>query len=154
MHKLSCAHGPWGLVSAYPGQGGCPAGGGPPSGLSPRLQAHVLSNAKIDVPPESLSAPQCLQAEGETTEVVPAPTVTPVDLDIDPPSSEDLPSEATRLGHALQAHDIGTPRIDPPVLTQLSGQLPDQGWVARLALRAHQVVNATAAREAPAWLGC
>jgi len=103
-------------------------------------QAHVLSDVKIDVPPESLSASQRLQVEGEATDVVPDPAVTPVDLSIDPPSLHDLRSDATRLGHALQARGHSTHPMDLAVLTQLSDRLRDQGWAARLALRADEVV--------------
>jgi uncharacterized 2Fe-2S/4Fe-4S cluster protein (DUF4445 family) len=96
-------------------------------------QAHVLSDAKIDVPPESLGASQRLQVEGEATDVVPDPAVTPVDLSIDPPSLHDLRSDATLLGHALQARGLSTPHINLPVLTDLSDRLRDQGRVCSLA---------------------
>jgi len=103
-------------------------------------QAHVLSDAKIDVPPESLSTSQRLQVEGEASDVVPDPAVIPVDLSIDPPSLNDLRSDATRLAQALQARGNSAPHIDLPVLAQLSDRLRNQGWAARVALHADEVV--------------
>ena len=103
-------------------------------------QSQVLSDVKIDVPPESLSASQRLQVEGEATDIEPDPAVTSVDLRLDPPTLHDLRSDATRLGHAFQAQGFPIPHINLPILTQLSDQLRGQGWAARVALQAGEVV--------------
>ena len=103
-------------------------------------QAHVLTDVKIDVPPESLSASQRLQVEGEAGDIEPDPAVISVDLRLEPPALHDLRSDATRLAHAFQSQDLPVPRLDLPVLSDLSTRLRGQGWSARVAVRGEEVV--------------
>ncbi len=110
------------------------------AGMRLACQAVVLGDVRVDVPPESLTAPQRMQVEGQSAEVDAEPAVTPVDREIAPPGLYDLRSDLTRLqGTLLEA---GFPALSAslPVLAGLPGLLRRYGWRARLALRGSELV--------------
>jgi len=98
-------------------------------------QAVPLSDVKIDIPPESLSTPQRLQVEGQEAEITPASIVATVDVDLVPPTLQDLRSDTVRLTDALADQGVKRPFFGQPVLRSLSSQLRAQDWSLRLALR-------------------
>ena len=98
-------------------------------------QAQPLSNVKIEIPPESLTAPQRLQVEGQEDVIALEPIVTPVDIQLPPPALTDLRDDVTRLKEALAAQHITISTPDLPVLLQFSEQVRLQNWQVRLALR-------------------
>jgi len=103
-------------------------------------QAIPLSNVKIDIPPESLTAPQRLQIEGLETLIEPDPVVTSFDMQLTPPTLDDLRSDVSRVKQALDDLGIACPVIGLPVLEDLSDILRSQNWTARLVLRGDEVI--------------
>jgi uncharacterized 2Fe-2S/4Fe-4S cluster protein (DUF4445 family) len=97
-------------------------------------QAIPQSDVKIYLPPESLSAPQRLQVEGEAVQVDLEPAVRAVDLALSPPSLDDQMADTQRLRKALAGLGYTNVIIDFPLLGVLSDVLREQNWQARLAL--------------------
>ena len=105
-------------------------------------QAVPESDVKIYIPPDSLSAPQRLQVEGQDLDFGLDPLVTAVDLILSPPSLNDLHSDTYRLRDGLAAQGYESIRIDFPLLDTLSDTLRALNWKVRLALRNNEVVSA------------
>jgi uncharacterized 2Fe-2S/4Fe-4S cluster protein (DUF4445 family) len=104
-------------------------------------RAHPLSDVKLGVPPESLSTPQRTQVEGQDVAVVPDPLVATFEVQVSPPSLEDLDSDCRRLARALelQANAL-CQSIDLEVLRQLPEQLRSWEWRAQVALRHRECI--------------
>ncbi|MGC9523125.1 MAG: ASKHA domain-containing protein [Anaerolineae bacterium] len=98
-------------------------------------QARPLSDVKVHIPPDSLSAPQRLQVEGLETEITPDPVVERVDVSLDPPTLEDLRADTVRLTDALAAQGVPRPFFGQSVLRSLSEELRARDWSVSLALR-------------------
>ena len=103
-------------------------------------QAQVQDAVQIDVPPESLAAPQRLQVEGQQAAVAADPLVHPIDLVIPPPDLDDLRADASRLQDALGAAGHPPVAASLPVLATLPGLLRRYGWRARLVVRGAALV--------------
>jgi uncharacterized 2Fe-2S/4Fe-4S cluster protein (DUF4445 family) len=97
-------------------------------------QAVALSDVRLDIPPESLTAPQRVQVEGEDLKIVLQPLVSPADVRIAPPSLTDMRSDLTRLRSVIPS-DNGEVEFPLPVLVSLAGKLRRQEWSARLVVR-------------------
>jgi uncharacterized 2Fe-2S/4Fe-4S cluster protein (DUF4445 family) len=104
-------------------------------------QAIPLCDVKIEIPPESLTTPQRLQLEGHETIVAVDPVVTPLELQLTPPTLEDLRSDVTRVSEALIELGTESPEIGLPVLENLSSELRAQEWNVRLGLRGSEVIS-------------
>jgi uncharacterized 2Fe-2S/4Fe-4S cluster protein (DUF4445 family) len=109
-------------------------------GLRMACQARALGDVRIDIPPESLSAPQRLQVEGQRADVALDPPVRTVDVTLSLPTLHDLRSDATRLEDALAEQGISPVTIGWPLLADLSDRLRAYDWSARLALRRGEIV--------------
>ena len=103
-------------------------------------QSEPLSDVKIEIPPESLTAAQRLQVEGEQLEISPRPAVAAYDLVLVPPSLEDLRADLVRLGDALQAAGAAPVSFSLPLLTQLPERLRALNWQVRLVARGGEAV--------------
>jgi uncharacterized 2Fe-2S/4Fe-4S cluster protein (DUF4445 family) len=119
-------------------------------------QTEVLGDVRVDIPSESLTTPQRLQIEGQETLIDNDPLVIPVDVEIQPPTMQDLRSDLTRVLEALSA--TGHPgaffrrRVAadlPEKLRDASSRRPSghpakfsqaDHWRLRLALRGNEVV--------------
>ena len=66
-------------------------------------QTVPLGDAKIDIPPESLTTPQRLSIEGREVTLELDPLVTPLDVTLSGPTPHDLIADATRLANACTA---------------------------------------------------
>ena len=97
-------------------------------------QAIALSDVRVDIPPESMSAPQRVQVEGQELDVKLDPVVFAVEVKIAPPSLGDLRSDLTRLNSALAPRN-GEVEVPLEVMAGLPKILRAQNWVARIALR-------------------
>jgi uncharacterized 2Fe-2S/4Fe-4S cluster protein (DUF4445 family) len=97
-------------------------------------QAIALSDVRVDIPPESLSAPQRVQVEGQGLDVKLDPVVFAVEMEAPPPSLGDLRSDLTRLNSTF-AQQNGEVEVPFEVLAGLPRTLRAQNWAARLALR-------------------
>ncbi len=98
-------------------------------------QALPLSDAQIDIPPQSLTTPQRTQLEGLEIDIAIEPNVIPIDLELAAPDQSDLRSDVTRLNDALIARGQPPVSIDLPVLAELSDRVRDQNWAARVAVQ-------------------
>jgi uncharacterized 2Fe-2S/4Fe-4S cluster protein (DUF4445 family) len=90
-------------------------------------QAFPLSNLKIEIPPESLTATQRLQLEGMEQHIPLAPAVHAHTVWLDPPSLTDLRADWERFTDALPEAGFVS-RTDPAVMAKLSSQLRKNNW--------------------------
>jgi uncharacterized 2Fe-2S/4Fe-4S cluster protein (DUF4445 family) len=103
-----------------------------------------LSDCKVRVPPESLTAPQRTQVEGLEVTVEPEPPVRVYPVHISPPSlkDHDLRADVERLTEALaEQHQVGDCVMDIGALRDLSPQLRDAGWRVNVAVRGREIVT-------------
>jgi uncharacterized 2Fe-2S/4Fe-4S cluster protein (DUF4445 family) len=104
-------------------------------------RAVPLGNCKVQVPPESLTAPQRTQVEGEEMPVAPDPAVQAYLVTLSPPSLEDLCADAERLVDALaEQHGIAASSADLGALRALSPGLRNWNWRVRVAVRENEIV--------------
>ncbi len=106
-------------------------------------QARVSSALRLEIPPESLSAPQRLQLEGQSVDFVPDPPVVAVDLELEAPSLHDLRSDTTRLKEALARSGLGDSVINLRSARACSKRLRAQIWRGRAVL--HSQIDGTGA---------
>ena len=95
-------------------------------------QCVPQGDLKLEVPPESLPAPQKMQTEGRSTAVDLQPAVRPLDLTLPAPALDDLRSDWTRLQQALPPGVHLSAGLT--VLSQLSTALRQHDWSVRLAI--------------------
>ncbi|HZE06047.1 MAG TPA: 2Fe-2S iron-sulfur cluster-binding protein, partial [Solirubrobacteraceae bacterium] len=100
-------------------------------GVRLACQTCVEGDLRIDIPPDSLTARQRLQLEGEEPAIELDPAVVALDVELAPPALDDLRADATRLLDALAP---SAPTISLPALTQLPKRLRAGSWSARVAL--------------------
>lgn len=109
-----------------------------------RLACHTvpLGHCKVRVPPESLSAPQRTQVEGEEVPLTPDPVVQSHLVRLSPPSLEnnDLLADADRLLLALTREGLSMSRVDLALLQSLSPRLRALGWQAKAAVRDQELI--------------
>ncbi|MCP4539352.1 MAG: DUF4445 domain-containing protein [Chloroflexi bacterium] len=101
-------------------------------------RATPLSDCKVSVPPESLTAPQRTQVEGQEITVDVEPLVRVCLVQLTPPSLQDsdLRSDDQRLLDALeQQHQIASYDVDIEVLRTLSPQVRADNWQANAVAR-------------------
>jgi uncharacterized 2Fe-2S/4Fe-4S cluster protein (DUF4445 family) len=104
------------------------------SGVRLGCQAVPLTDVRIDIPPQSLTAPQRTQVEGVEGEISLDPTTIGIDLDLDPPSSYDLRADAARVRDALLACGTSQVVVGHPVLEDISERLRSLNWSVRCAI--------------------
>ncbi len=111
-------------------------------------QTFPLSDVKVHVPPESLTAPQRTQVEGLEVDVVPEPPVRALEIQLTAPT---LASPVPDDVNLLTALGIPDGSIDFHLQQNLSRQLRDLNWNLSVALRGDEIV-ALAAPGAK-WVG-
>jgi uncharacterized 2Fe-2S/4Fe-4S cluster protein (DUF4445 family) len=114
-------------------------------------QTHPLSDVKLHVPPESLTAPQRTQIEGLEVDVEPDPPVRGLVVHLTPPTLETPQADAQNLWAALAAQGLENGTIDFRVEQTLSWYIRQYDWSPSVALRGNEIV----ALGAPStrWLG-
>ena len=114
------------------------------AGMRLACQVQLRQSMRVDVPPESLTAPQRTQVEGEERPVELAPAVVAYDLTLPPATQEDLRADWERLCDALveagapypSAGSGHGPRCRPlHILSQLPTLLRANDWRVRVGLR-------------------
>jgi uncharacterized 2Fe-2S/4Fe-4S cluster protein (DUF4445 family) len=112
---------------------------------------YPLSDVKLHVPPESLTALQRTQVEGLEVDVEPDPLVRGLDVHLTPPTLASPQADAPNLWGVLAAQGVEPGVIDFRVQQTLSHQLRENDWQVRVALRGDEIiaVNAPSTR----WLG-
>jgi uncharacterized 2Fe-2S/4Fe-4S cluster protein (DUF4445 family) len=104
-------------------------------------QLNALSDLSIEIPSESFSTPQRLQIEGQQINIDPSPIVKIINLEVPPPSLNDLRSDASRIIDALQiATSESAPEIDYGILKNLSPVLRDNHWSVSTVLHEKHVI--------------
>ena len=108
-----------------------------------RLACQVVpaTDVKMDVPPESLSTPQRLQIEGMDFDLDLTPGVVGVELDLTPPSLEDLRDDTSRVSDALTVLGYEGVQISYPVLGDISQILRDQNWSILAVVRQEELIG-------------
>ena len=106
-------------------------------GIRLACQTFPLSDVKLNVPPESLTAPQRTQVEGLEVDVIPEPLVRGLDVHLTVPTLDAPVADDSNLWAALGL-PAGT--IDYQVQQNLSQKLREYSWNVRVALRANEVV--------------
>jgi uncharacterized 2Fe-2S/4Fe-4S cluster protein (DUF4445 family) len=104
-------------------------------------QAIPLSDVKIDIPPESLTAPQRLQLEGQEVAITVDPSVKSIDVTLNPPNLNDLRADDLRVIEALALNGHPNTRINLPLLETLSNDLRSLNWKARFVLDESEIVS-------------
>lgn len=111
-----------------------------------------LSDCRVHVPPESLTAIQRTQVEGLETPVAAEPLVTNCVVTLDRPTLEDLRGDDERLCRAAAAATGGPAALrDIEVARLATVELRRLDWRARVTLREGEIIHVAAA-DAP-WLG-
>jgi len=110
-----------------------------------------LSDCRVHVPPESLTALQRTQVEGLEVPAEAQPSVANRVVQIAPPTLDDLRGDDERLCEALAADGVAAAMPDLEVAAQASTELRRLGWQARVTLRGSEVTH-VAPVDAP-WLG-
>lgn len=105
-------------------------------------RAFPLSDLKIEIPPESLTATQRLQLEGASQAVDLAPAVAVRPLRLTPPSLADLRADWDRLADALPLVKANS-QNDLAVMAQFSTRMREQDWAGQLVLSAENAVIGT-----------
>jgi uncharacterized 2Fe-2S/4Fe-4S cluster protein (DUF4445 family) len=110
------------------------------AGFRLACQVTPKTNVRIDIPAESLSTPQRLQIEGKDFEIPLAPNLEVIDLEMVPPTINDLRADAERMMIALS--DKGHPdvSIELPVLIHMSELLRENNWSVRVVFRENEVI--------------
>lgn len=118
--------------------------GGGAEGLRLACQTRVLSDVRVDVPPDSITAPQRAQIEGRERAVELDPAARVFDLTLAPPSLADLRADGTRLCDALaEQHGVVVGGFDYAVLRQLPAMLRENEWGIRIVIKSNEIVAAT-----------
>ncbi|MGB7095593.1 MAG: ASKHA domain-containing protein [Anaerolineales bacterium] len=103
-------------------------------------QVTPCTDVRIDIPPESLSTPQRLQVEGKDFDIPLAPSVEVIDLEISPPTLEDLRADADRVKDTLAENGFPDAHFELPVLTTISDVLRENKWSARFVVRESEII--------------
>ena len=115
------------------------------AGFRLACQAVPLGDARVEIPPESLPAPQKIQLDGRQAAVALQPAVQAVDLDLPAPGLHDLRSDLTRTADFLSARPewAGQPFTgNLAALEQLSTELRNNQWAVRLAVSVQPLADA------------
>jgi uncharacterized 2Fe-2S/4Fe-4S cluster protein (DUF4445 family) len=119
------------------------------AGVRLACQVELYGSTRVDVPPESLTAVQRTQVEGEERPVALAAPVVAYDLTLPPATQTDLRADWVRLRDALVSADAPAPSQHPQshplhVLKELPTLLRENEWALRVGLREGQVVSLSA----------
>ena len=108
-----------------------------------RLACHATpqSDCKVQVPVESLSAPQRIQLEGQEIQFEPDPVAQSYHLVLSPPSFNDLRSDAERVAQKIaEESGPGNLKYDIKVLGGLSNTLRENHWRARAVVYQEELI--------------
>jgi uncharacterized 2Fe-2S/4Fe-4S cluster protein (DUF4445 family) len=104
-------------------------------------QSYPQSDLIIEIPPESLTAPQRLQIEGQSQIVQIDPAVIPIEVKIDEPNIDDLRADTVRVIDALKQEGVKPPiYFNLNVLEVMSPLLRKYQWHTTMAMRRGEVV--------------
>jgi uncharacterized 2Fe-2S/4Fe-4S cluster protein (DUF4445 family) len=108
-------------------------------------RTYPLSDVKIHVPLESLTAPQRTQVEGLELEIAPESAIQSLEVELSPPSLGIPEADDCNLLSALNGqYGNRAGAIDLAVLQTLSPKLREMHWKARVALRDNEIIALSA----------
>jgi len=111
------------------------------SGFRLACQVYPCSNLVVEIPPESLTAPQRLQIEGQSQIIEIDPAVIPIELNIPQATINDLRADTIRVRENISNEGIELPiNFSQSVLENISPQLRMNDWHVKLAMRRSAVV--------------
>lgn len=113
--------------------------------------AYPLSNVKLHVPQESLTAHQRTQVEGLDVDIEPDPLVRGYDAKLSQPTLASPQADAQNLWQILAAQGIEAEIIDFRVQQALSQQLRENDWQVKVALRGNEII--AIGTPSTCWLG-
>ena len=111
-------------------------------------KVYPLSDVKIHVPPESLTAPQRTQVEGLEVDIAPEPPVRGMEVQLTAPTLDSPTPDDVNL---LTALGLPAGRLGFHVQQELSRQLRNLNWSLSVALRGDEIVAVAA--PGTRWLG-
>ncbi|MBU1055397.1 MAG: DUF4445 domain-containing protein [Proteobacteria bacterium] len=107
-------------------------------------KAYPLSNCKIYLPPESITAPQRTQTEGLEINILPEPVVNSYKVSLSPPAMSDLRADADRLLELLNStYNLNCNKIDIDVMRSISPKLRELNWMCNVCVREDEVIGLT-----------
>ena len=101
-------------------------------------QTEILGEVRVHIPPESFVTAQRMQTEGQTLPIDPDPAVRAFNVDLAPPTLDDLRSDANRLRDALDSSAL---TFAAPLLRCLSNDLRSLNFHATVFIRGTSVVG-------------
>jgi len=104
-------------------------------------QAKILSDLRIDIPPESFSTPQRLQVEGQEIPTELDPPVFGMEVIVHPANLHDLRADLTRLRGTLIDKGRDDFKINIHVAAKLSSLLGSEKGKIRLVFREKELVS-------------
>ena len=105
-------------------------------------QAYAEGDVRVHIPPESLTSIQRTQVEGKELRVPIEPVVEDYDIQLVPPTLEDIRSDATRVQDYLtDKYGMDNLSVDLELLRQLPILLREFNWEATLGLREGEIVS-------------
>lgn len=116
------------------------------AGLRLACQTNVASDVHVHIPPDSLATAQRTQIEGQAVAVELQPAVQAFDVQVAPPTLDDLRSDATRIRSAISRADLA---FDSRVLQRLSSDLRDQQFHFSAFVRRNEMVGVRPVGTAP-----
>jgi uncharacterized 2Fe-2S/4Fe-4S cluster protein (DUF4445 family) len=111
------------------------------SGFRLACQVYPCSNLVVEIPPESLTAPQRLQIEGQSQTIEIDPAVIPIELNIPPATINDLRADTIRVLDKISNEGFELPiNFSLSVLENISQELRMNDWHVKLAMRRNAIV--------------
>ena len=105
-------------------------------------QTYPVSDCRLTVPPESMTAPQRIQVEGLEIVVPPEPPVQSYRLRLAPPSRSAPRADADHLLEALnQQHQLHCTKVGIDLLHALSAKLRSLNWTCQAIVRNEEVIS-------------
>lgn len=103
---------------------------------------HIHSNVKVDVPKSSLITTQRLQVEGVSGELTLDPVINAYDIQVSPPTLQDLRSDLERIVKTLAPiHHRPDIVAEPAVVRQVSAVARQHNWRMAAFLRDAEIVG-------------
>ena len=112
------------------------------SGFRLACQTFAKDNLVVNIPTESLSAPQRLQVEGKEIPFSPDPSIHTYNISLTPPSLADLRGDDIRVMDALYIqHGLLCETIDEALLGALSPYLRSANWNVDVSIYGHEIIS-------------